>query len=127
MWVARRLQRTRPPRSPASTAVRESAATPPAVPAPSDLAVSLIRAELDRLLEALSRTTAANTPRPHSPALLAGALTTAIAAACGTGCPTVTRSPAGLYTPEYWHIAIEDADEATRELMRRLTSDGRTG
>jgi hypothetical protein len=35
------------------------------------------------------------------------------------------RSPAGLYTPEYWHIRIEDADFATRAKLGTLVGGRR--
>ncbi len=63
--------------------------------------------------------------RPDSPALLAGALTTAIVRVDGAGHPTVTRSPAGLHTSEYWHIRVEGADHRTRDAIDRLIAGGR--
>jgi hypothetical protein len=64
-------------------------------------------------------------PRPDSPARLASALSAAIAQVQGRGEPAVIRSPAGLYTPEYWHIRIAGSDDRTRALMARLTGTER--
>jgi len=37
------------------------------------------------------------------------------------------RSPAGLYTPEYWHVRIDGADDLTRAAIGRLLTGGRVG
>jgi hypothetical protein len=43
----------------------------------------------------------------------------------GTGRPHVVRKPAGLYTPEHWHISIHGADEAARAEIERLAAKPR--
>ena len=65
--------------------------------------------------------------RDSSPALLAGAIATAIRRIGGSGEPSVTRSPAGLYTPEYWHIRVNGADGSTRHAVSRLLAGERIG
>lgn len=122
MWVQKRLDRAR--------RRFRAAPEPPIAPEPDaldDVAVSLVRSELERLIGALAVTLGPDTPRPDSPALLAGALATAIGRAGGRGKPAVTRSPAGLYSPEYWHIRVEGADSRTRDAIGRLTAGGRIG
>jgi hypothetical protein len=91
----------------------------------ADLVVTLSRADLDRFVRALAALLDPDMPRPDSPARVAGAVTTAIEQTRGKGHATVTRSPAGLYAPEYWHIRIAGADEATRRTMAMLQGEGR--
>lgn len=90
----------------------------------SDLAVSVVRSELERLMNALASLDP-DQPRPDSPALLAAALASAIGRVEGCGEPVVTRSPAGLHSPEYWHIHIARADDRTRAAIARLTAGER--
>lgn len=123
MWVTRNLDRARRrlrPAPPTSTGASEPASV-------EDLAVSLVRTELDRLVATISTSLEASAARPDSPARLAGALQAAIADVDGTGFAEVTRSPAGLYTPEYWHIRVEGADPRTRDAICRLLAGGRMG
>jgi len=123
MWVTRSLDRARrrlrsspPPRE-----VREPTAPPD--PDPTDnVVVALGRPELDRFVAALTTYLDPTMPRPDSPARLAGALVSAIERVGGRGRPTVTRSPAGLYTPEYWHVRIEGANPTTRAAVERLAA-----
>jgi len=61
---------------------------------------------------------------PHSPAGLTAAIAGAIDRAGGRGSPSVSRSPAGVYTPEYWRFRIEAADPIARALLDRA---GRAG
>jgi hypothetical protein len=121
MWVSRRIDQAR-------RRVRGSAPVAP-VEAPEsaidDLALSLVRPDLERLFSGLAASLGPGRPRPDSPALLEAALTSAIARVGGRGRPTVTRSPAGLYTPEYWHIRVDGADAATRDGMARLATGAR--
>jgi hypothetical protein len=104
-------------------------ASPPAAepPALSDVALSLVRADLERFMNALAASSAPDQPRPDSPARLTAALVIAIAGAGGVGDPEVTRSPAGLHTPECWHIRISGADDRTREAVARLTGGEAVG
>jgi hypothetical protein len=89
-----------------------------------DAVVSLVRADLDHFAGALAASLDPHMPRPDSPALLAGALATAIDRIGGQGRPVVTRSPAGLYTPEYWHVRINGADARSRSILVRLATSG---
>ena len=113
----RRLQGVEPP-------------PPPAVLEPGAVGavdVAFVRPELERVVASLSAYLDPHMPRPDSPARLAGALTTAIERLGGTGRATVVRSPAGLYTPEYWHVRIDGADDVTRAAIGRLLTGGRVG
>jgi hypothetical protein len=87
--------------------------------------VAFVRSELDRFIASLAAYLDPQMPRPDSPARLAGALTTAIDRLGGKGRATVVRSPAGLYTPEYWHVRIDGADDLTRAAIARLVTGGR--
>jgi hypothetical protein len=87
--------------------------------------VAFVRAELDRVVASLSSYLDPHMPRPDSPARLGGALTTAIDRLGGKGRATVVRSPAGLYTPEYWRVRIDGADDVTRAAIARLLTGGR--
>jgi hypothetical protein len=87
-----------------------------------DVVVALVRPDLDRFAGALAASLDPHMPRPDSPALLAGALATAIDRIGGQGRPVVTRSPAGLYTPEYWHVRINGADARSRSILARLVT-----
>jgi hypothetical protein len=91
-----------------------------------DLAVVLTRAEMDALAATLVRRLRASTPRLDSPARVQAALVELIRRTGGRGRPLVVRSPAGLYTPEYWHIRIDDADPVTRDEVGRLVGGRRT-
>ena len=87
-----------------------------------DVVVSLVRSDLDQFAGALAASLDPQMPRPDSPALLAGALATAIDRIGGQGRPVVPRSPAGLYTPEYWHVRIAGADARSRSILAGLAS-----
>lgn len=126
MWVSKNLDRARRRLRPASQ--------PPAQPAEAPVeavdgvvTLSLVRVELDRLIGALAASLDPSTPRPDSPARLADALTTVIGRIGGRGRPTVTRSPAALYSPEYWHLRVEGADARTRTAVDRLAAGERVG
>jgi hypothetical protein len=93
-------------------------------PEPVDVVVALVRPDLDRFASALAKSLDPSMSPPHSPALLAAALETAIDRIGGQGKPSVTRSPAGLYTPEYWHVRIRGADALTRLALKQLASGG---
>ena len=76
-------------------------------------------------MTALAASVAPDQPRPDSPDRLAAALALAILRVDGSGAPTVVRSPASLYTPEYWHIRIAQADDRTRAAVARLAAGER--
>jgi hypothetical protein len=124
MWVQKSLDRAR--RKLTRTA-REPGPPPPDPNRIEDLVVALGRVELERFVSALASSLDPHMPRPDSPARLGGALTTALERAGGHGRPTVTRSPAGLYSPEYWHIRVEAADRITRSTLDQLSSGRRLG
>ena len=123
MWVTRPIARARQ-RFGRSVEVAASQPAEADVPC-EDLSVSLVRADLDRLLATVVAAVDPGTSRPDSPALLARALASCIERVGGTGRPEVSRSPAGVHTPEYWHVRIEAADARTREAMTRLLAGGR--
>ena len=62
---------------------------------------------------------------PVSPDRLTAAFGRAIERAGGSGSPSVTRSPAGVYTPEYWRFRIEAADAIAQDLLKRAGTSGR--
>jgi hypothetical protein len=84
-----------------------------------DLVVAFTRTEQRRFSAALAAIS--GDPGPiDTPARLAAALDRWIRCLGGSGRPSVTRSPAGLYTPEYWRIRVDGADSATRNELERL-------
>jgi hypothetical protein len=122
MWVQKSLDRAR---RKLNRPAPEPAPPPPDPDRIEDLVVALGRVELDRFVSALASSLDPHMPRPDSPARLAGALTTALERTGGLGRPTVTRSPAGLYSPEYWHIRVQAADRVTRSTLDQLASGRR--
>jgi hypothetical protein len=101
------------------TSSRQPAAPPSgtADPASTDLTFALGRVELERAIAILVDGAGPDTERPDTPARLEAALRNAIERAAGRGRPTVTRRPAGLYTPESWHIEVAEADARTRAAL----------
>jgi hypothetical protein len=89
----------------------------------TDLTFALGRAELERLISALEPLPG-SAGRADTPARLATALGQAIAHVEGRGRPSVTRQPAGLYTPEAWRINVEGADGTTRTAIERAIRNG---
>lgn len=83
---------------------------------PVDLEYSVTRTELRSFAEAIvdPRDTLA---LPISPDGLAATIGYAIRGAGGIGHATVSRSPAGFYSPEYWQIRVEAADGRTRAIL----------
>lgn len=94
-------------------------------PATEDLVLALTRAEQLAFVTSLEASIGGGPSRLDSPARLAGGLSRLIERARGCGRVTVTRSPAGLYTPEYWHIRVDGADAATRGELERLAGGRR--
>jgi hypothetical protein len=90
-----------------------------------DVVLALGRPELERFMTAITASLDPAMPRPDSPARLAGALSTVIERAGGCGHPVVTRSPAGLYTPEYWHVRLNEANGPARSALQRLADGAR--
>jgi hypothetical protein len=89
------------------------------------VSVALSRPDKDRFTAELAARLGAET-RLDTPARVASALTVAIERVGGRGQPLVVRNPAGLYTPEYWHISIHGADDLTRAEIERLAAPRRT-
>ena len=54
---------------------------------------------------------------PVSPDRLTAAFAGAIDRAGGSGSASVSRSPAGVYTPEYWRFRIEAADTIAQGVL----------
>jgi len=90
-----------------------------------DVVLALGRPELERFMTAITASLDPAMPRPDSPARLAGALATVIERVGGCGHPVVTRSPAGLYTPEYWHVRLNAANRPARSALQRLADGAR--
>lgn len=95
-------------------------------PSEGELAVVMTRPEIDVLAVTLERRLGGTVPRLDSPARVQAALAELIERAGGRGRPLVVRSPAGLHTPEYWHIRIDDADRASRAELGHLVGARRT-
>ena len=111
--------------APADPNVASAAATGPGRDEAADLAFALGRTELERLISALADESG-DGGRPDTPARLQAALGRAIETVAGTGVPTVTRRPAGLYTPETWQIEIAHADGRTRAAVDLAMRGGGT-
>jgi hypothetical protein len=92
--------------------------------AATDLTFALHRADLERLIGALTHVPGVDPGRPDTPARLEAALRIAIAEASGSGSPAVTRRPAGVYTPETWQIDVLGADSATQLMLERALQGG---
>jgi hypothetical protein len=84
----------------------------------------LSRADLERLISALTHVPGVEDGRPDTPARLEAALRVAIADASGCGSPAVTRRPAGVYTPETWQIEVLGADHRTELTLERAIQGG---
>jgi hypothetical protein len=89
-----------------------------------DLTFALNRADLERLIGALTQVPGVEPGRPDTPFRLEAALRVAIADANGSGSPAVTRRPAGVYTPETWQIDVLGADRRTRRIVERALQGG---
>jgi hypothetical protein len=61
-----------------------------------------------------------------SPDRLTKAFNGAIDRAGGHGSASVMRSPAGVYTPEYWRFRIEAADSVAQGVLARAARSART-
>ncbi len=127
MWetlerARRRLRRDDAPPDPNAA---NPAATGPGRDEATDLTFALGRNELERLIGALADDSG-DSGRPDTPARLQAALGRAIETVAGTGVPTVTRRPAGLYTPETWQIEIARADGRTRAAVDLAIRGGGT-
>jgi hypothetical protein len=129
MWETLERARRRLLRDgPRSDAMAPGAATgsTAAVDAATDLSYSLSRFELERLIGNLTAGSGPDEGRPDTPARLEKALSGTIETVAGVGRPTVTRRPAGLYTPETWHIEVTGADDRTREALGQAIRGGGT-
>lgn len=62
---------------------------------------------------------------PVSPDRLTAAFNGAIGRAGGKGSASVSRSPAGVYTPEYWRFRIEAADSIAQGVLARAGRSAR--
>ena len=89
-----------------------------------DLTFALNRADLERLIGALTHVPGVDPGRPDTPARLEAALRIAIAQASGSGSPAVTHRPAGIYTPETWQIEVLGADRRTQLTLERVLQGG---
>ena len=134
MWGTRTLERARRRFAGAggNSAAQPQVAAGPAAPSAegptgpeTTLSVALSRPDKDRFTAELAARLGAET-RLDTPARVASALTVAIERVGGRGRPLVVRNPAGLYTPEYWHISVHGADERARAEIERLAAHRRT-
>lgn len=126
MWptiarTRRRLLRRPEPSEPAVIGLVDGSAGDDAA---VEVLFSIGRAEFDRLGTAIQSLLGPGTGRPDTPARLETALVAVIERFRGHGHPRVTRRPAGLYTPESWHIRLHDIDPATQAAIRGAIRDG---
>jgi hypothetical protein len=134
MWGTRTLERARRrfTGGGADSAAQPEVAAGPTAPSPdaaagpeSTVSVALSRPDKDRFTAELATRLGAES-RLDTPARVASALTVAIERVGGRGQPLVVRNPAGLYTPEYWHISVHGADDLARAEIERLAAVRRT-
>ena len=90
-----------------------------------DVELTVPRARLDAFAAALVGESGLGAG-PVSPARLTAAFAGAIDRAGGSGSASVDRSPAGVYTPEYWRFRIEAADAIARGVLDRAGRSGRS-
>jgi hypothetical protein len=126
MWPTiertRRLLLRRPSSSePAALAVIDG---PDGDDATFEVLFSIGRTEFDRLGTAIQALLGPGTARPDTPARLETAMIDVIERLGGQGYPRVTRRPAGVYTPETWHIRLTDIDPAVQATVRAAIRDG---
>jgi hypothetical protein len=120
----------RPRRKPAAVPVGASVAgsARPQTPRPNevrlDVELTIPRTRLEVFASALVGEHGLGVG-PVSPDRLTAAFARAIEHAGGSGSPTVTRSPAGVYTPEYWRFRIEAADTIAQDLLKQAGTNGR--
>lgn len=89
-----------------------------------DIELTIPRSRLEAFLAELTGS-GLSRKGPPSPATLTAAVAAAIDRAGGQGRPSVTRSPAGVYTPEFWRFRVEAADGHARALLDRAGRVGR--
>jgi hypothetical protein len=127
-WMTNVFRRSsrKPAAVPVGAAVRGSG-EPPA-PRPDevllDVELTITRTRLDDFAAALAGEHGLGVG-PLSPDRLTAAFAGAIDRAGGSGSPSVTRSPAGVYTPEYWRFRIEAADSIAQDILKRAGKGGR--
>jgi hypothetical protein len=112
---------------PATAPTVEEAADPvaPVVDeARADVELTIPRARLDGFAAALVGEHGLGVG-PVSPDRLTAAFNGAIGRAGGQGSASVSRSPAGVYTPEYWRFRIEAADSIAQGVLARAGQSGR--
>jgi hypothetical protein len=102
-----------------------SAPVAPAADEPrADVELTIPRARLDGFAAALVGEQGLGVG-PVSPDRLTAAFNGAIGRAGGRGSASVSRSPAGVYTPEYWRFRIEAADPIAQGVLARAGRSGR--
>lgn len=105
--------------------------TPPEVVLPAadtataDVELTITRARLDGFAAALVGEQGLGVGA-FSPDRLTAAFNGAIGRAGGRGSASVVRSPAGVYTPEYWRFRIEAADSIAQGVLARAGRSART-
>ena len=104
------------------TSEPEGVSAPSAITAPFDVAVG--RPEFDRLSGAIRTLLGPSAERPNSPDTLGTSLTAALTRLGCHGTVSVERRPAGLYTPETWHIHVDDAAASAADAVRTAIRTG---
>lgn len=100
----------------------EVALSPPDPAAAFDVAVG--RPELDRLSVAILGLLGPGAERPTTPDTLGTSLAAALARIGCDGTVSVERRPAGLYTPETWHIHVDGATGSAADAVRTAIRTG---
>jgi hypothetical protein len=100
----------------------EAASVTPDTTAPFDVAVG--RPELDRLSGAILVLLGPGAERPTTPDTLGTSLTAALTSIGCDGTVSVERRPAGLYTPETWHIHVDGATGPAADAVRTAIRTG---
>ena len=127
MWSSldrtrRRLRGSESEATPVADAPSRTPTEPP--PVVSDLVLAIGRPELDRLGLALQGLLGPSVARLDTPDRLETALAAALLRLGGHGRPKVTRRPAGLYTPEAWHVRFVAIDPTVADAIRSAIRDG---
>jgi hypothetical protein len=120
-WSRKRIDE---PVSPPAVEIVAEPDAPSVDRARADVELTIPRARLDGFAAALVGEHGLGVG-PVSPDRLTAAFNGAIDRAGGTGSASVSRSPAGVYTPEYWRFRIEAADSIAQGVLARAGRSGR--
>lgn len=127
-WLTNALKRGRPAGADATVVAPGTGMPGPLASRPdelrADVELTIPRTRLDLFAAALFGDYGMGVG-PVSPDRLTAAFAGAIDRAGGSGSASVSRSPAGVYTPECWRFRIEAADAIARGVLDRAGKSGR--